>query len=128
MIAKIIWKQENLGHVTKKKSNTRAFATRAKNWKYPILTTRNQVVFQDIKIYFEEAHLDAKINWILFATLWNSTIVITLTYSQPNRLCLKVNSFRFCNLVEGDVGPFIAENLENGGEWQFQESEECNFL
>ena len=42
------------------------------------LTVFNQVVTQDIKKSFEEAHLDAKMYWISTATLWNSTTVTTL--------------------------------------------------
>ena len=42
------------------------------------LTALYQVVLQDIKKSFEEAHLDAKIYWISSATPWNSTIFITL--------------------------------------------------
>ena len=36
------------------------------------------MVFQDIKKSVENVHLDAKIYWISFASLWNSTTVIML--------------------------------------------------
>ena len=48
----------------------------------PFLTVLNQVVLQNVKKSFEEAHFDAKIYWISSATPWNSIIVITLP-SRP---------------------------------------------
>ena len=43
------------------------------------LTALNQKVLQGIKKSLEDVHLDAKIYWILPASLWNSTTVIMLT-------------------------------------------------
>ena len=38
----------------------------------------NQIVLQDIKKSLKDVHLDAKIYWILPASLWNSTTAIAL--------------------------------------------------
>ena len=42
------------------------------------LTVLNQVVLQDIKTFFEDAHLNAQFYWISSVTMWNFTTVITL--------------------------------------------------
>ena len=39
---------------------------------------------QDVKKYFKDVHFDVKIYWILPASLWNSTMVITLLPSLPS--------------------------------------------
>ena len=49
-----------------------------KNENAQFLLASNQVVLQEIKKSFEEAHLGAKNYWNLPASLWNFTNVTTL--------------------------------------------------
>ena len=46
-------------------------------------TALNLKVLQQIKKSFKDSHLDAKIYWILPASIWNSTAVIRLTSTIP---------------------------------------------
>ena len=55
----------------------------------------NQVVLQDIKKSFEEAHLDARVYWISHNTLWNSTTVITQIVTDLDKKITVVNRFHY---------------------------------